>query len=578
MKVYTYVRIDIETGKTIEEESFEYSGPVALCWGDDDPADPDDLDMGFDSGMPGDFEFYSRAESPQYDPATAHRSDPQAMADYYAQARNQNFLDRYGWKDLALAPMRGIAGNLVSAISKGIKTEKEMRDNYPEMASYFDQVYGSDWGLAFQRDPGSYGNEPRLSGESLTQGIAADSGTGETKLSDDPEVDGYFKRYPDAEAAFQAAKKANPKWTREAWAKANYQERLKTDPSATWGPYKPGEEGGKVHEAPTSQSPTADEYYNRYNPQGGAGYQSGYIDNTGKYVSAGYGQSGGASALVNPTTGAPGIGNLPQGPMDEVRINQLMKSVQGADAGLTLGVNINYGDASISPEQRAADEAKIASAIQNNQETGGQADNPYSGINDNIWNMYNRGYGDITQGRDLGLQDIQNALAAGRGDIERGVATGRGDLEKYFDIGTGYYQPYREAGTNALSTLQTMMTAGPGQFTESPGYQFRLGEGTKAMERAASARGGTGALFDPRLYKELGEYGQGMASDEYQKFIDRYYQSLTPYQQMVQGLACPPLEHRLTWHRQPEQTFQTWHFRGANLWPICQSGREDKTP
>ncbi|KKM70513.1 hypothetical protein LCGC14_1439950 [marine sediment metagenome] len=48
MKIYNYVRFDMDTGKTIEEDSFEYSGPVGLCqqdsgWGEpetgiDDPA------------------------------------------------------------------------------------------------------------------------------------------------------------------------------------------------------------------------------------------------------------------------------------------------------------------------------------------------------------------------------------------------------------------------------------------------------------------------------------------------------------------------------------------------------------
>jgi len=31
MKIYTKITIDIDTGKTVEEESFEYSGPVASC-------------------------------------------------------------------------------------------------------------------------------------------------------------------------------------------------------------------------------------------------------------------------------------------------------------------------------------------------------------------------------------------------------------------------------------------------------------------------------------------------------------------------------------------------------------------
>ena len=45
MKIYTKITIDMETGKTIEEEFYEYSGPVALCYGPGEgggPAGPAD--------------------------------------------------------------------------------------------------------------------------------------------------------------------------------------------------------------------------------------------------------------------------------------------------------------------------------------------------------------------------------------------------------------------------------------------------------------------------------------------------------------------------------------------------------
>ena len=163
----------------------------------------------------------------------------------------------------------------------------------------------------------------------------------------------------------------------------------------------------------------------------------------------------------------------------------------------------------------------------------------FSDLNTNLYDMYNRGYSDISSARDLGLADIQNAVKQGRGDITSYYDKGRGDVMDMYQTAEGYYEPYRGAGTRALETLEGMMAGGPGDFYESPGYQFRMNEGIKAMERAASARGGTGALSNPRLYKELQEYGQGMATDEYDKFINRYYQSLTPYQQMVQGVGLP---------------------------------------
>jgi len=71
-----------------------------------------------------------------------------------------------------------------------------------------------------------------------------------------------------------------------------------------------------------------------------------------------------------------------------------------------------------------------------------------------------------------------------------------------------------------------LLQAGPGEFEESPGYQFRLAEGRKAIERAASAGG---RLASGRTIKEALRYSQEYASNEYDKFLARYYQKLEPY-------------------------------------------------
>ena len=60
MKIYTKIRIDIDTLEVVEEDSYEYSGPIVLCWGDPGDADEggnygtggggDDSDDSFDYG------------------------------------------------------------------------------------------------------------------------------------------------------------------------------------------------------------------------------------------------------------------------------------------------------------------------------------------------------------------------------------------------------------------------------------------------------------------------------------------------------------------------------------------------
>jgi hypothetical protein len=66
----------------------------------------------------------------------------------------------------------------------------------------------------------------------------------------------------------------------------------------------------------------------------------------------------------------------------------------------------------------------------------------------------------------------------------------------------------------------------PGQFQapsleaalNNPGYQFRLQEGQKALERSASSRG---TLLTTGTLKDLTQYGQDMATQEYDKVYNR---------------------------------------------------------
>jgi len=91
-------------------------------------------------------------------------------------------------------------------------------------------------------------------------------------------------------------------------------------------------------------------------------------------------------------------------------------------------------------------------------------------------------------------------------------------------------EPWQQAGTEALNAWREKVMAGPGEFTESEGYKFTLGEGEKAIKRGASTSAGfgTGAMG-----KSLIRYGQGLASNEYDKFQDRYLKSLVPFQSLA---------------------------------------------
>jgi len=111
-----------------------------------------------------------------------------------------------------------------------------------------------------------------------------------------------------------------------------------------------------------------------------------------------------------------------------------------------------------------------------------------------------------------------------------------GELRRQYDVTTGELAPWREAGVKGLATYEKMVEAGPGEFETSPGYQFRLGEGLKAIEQSAAARG---KQLSGQTSKALTEYAQGVATGEYDSFLQRYYQSLLPYQDLsAQGLGA----------------------------------------
>ena len=69
-------------------------------------------------------------------------------------------------------------------------------------------------------------------------------------------------------------------------------------------------------------------------------------------------------------------------------------------------------------------------------------------------------------------------------------------------------------------------TIAPIDFETSPGYEFRLGEGQKSIEKSAAARG---SQLSGQTMKALSEYSQNVASNEYDKFLNQYYQSLSPF-------------------------------------------------
>ena len=99
-------------------------------------------------------------------------------------------------------------------------------------------------------------------------------------------------------------------------------------------------------------------------------------------------------------------------------------------------------------------------------------------------------------------------------------------------------KPWLQAGETALNKLVPLATNytpfGMDQFQQDPGYQFRLSEGLKALDRQAAARGG---LISGAALKAAGRYGQDYASGEYQNAFNRYQTERAAQLQPLQSLA-----------------------------------------
>ena len=109
--------------------------------------------------------------------------------------------------------------------------------------------------------------------------------------------------------------------------------------------------------------------------------------------------------------------------------------------------------------------------------------------------------------------------------------------ERMFERQVELQEPFRQAGIGALNKLIPLTDYtkfGMDQFTQDPGYAFRLSEGMKGLERTAAARGG---LLSGATLKGAQRFGQDLASQEYQNAFNRYQTERAAQLNPLQSLA-----------------------------------------
>jgi len=114
-----------------------------------------------------------------------------------------------------------------------------------------------------------------------------------------------------------------------------------------------------------------------------------------------------------------------------------------------------------------------------------------------------------------GAVSSANAAAAEKESAEKAIDFQR----EMFNKQQANQQPWLDAGRTTLADLMAQMKSGAfnvdaESLANDPGYQFRMAEGQKALERSAAARGG---LNSGGFMKSLTRYGQGVASDEFMR-------------------------------------------------------------
>jgi hypothetical protein len=114
--------------------------------------------------------------------------------------------------------------------------------------------------------------------------------------------------------------------------------------------------------------------------------------------------------------------------------------------------------------------------------------------------------------------------AANRASKRQAAAAGDANALQYkmFQEQRADQEPWRKAGVDALSGLGNadfQRDFSAADMQKDPGYEFRMAEGQKALERSAAARGG---LNSGAQMKALSRYGQDFASNEYTNTYNRF--------------------------------------------------------
>jgi len=124
----------------------------------------------------------------------------------------------------------------------------------------------------------------------------------------------------------------------------------------------------------------------------------------------------------------------------------------------------------------------------------------------------------------------EDAARAAAEAYQQGIKSSEELQREMFYMSRGDLEPWREAGKNALTQLTGKVEEGPGEYEASDYQNWLVGEGVKALDRSAAARG---RLHSGAHEKAITQFGQNISGAGRRNWLDEYYASLRPLQSMA---------------------------------------------
>ena len=158
---------------------------------------------------------------------------------------------------------------------------------------------------------------------------------------------------------------------------------------------------------------------------------------------------------------------------------------------------------------------------------------------------YQQAAGSVNQAVQNANPIISGAAGAAGAGVSNAAANAGQQVTTEAGAANQYLNPFVTNGSDASNQLHNLTSAGfafnPSDLQNDPGYQFRLAQGSQAVQRSAAMNG---TLGSGGALASLNAYGQGLAGEEYQNAFNRALatyntnvNSLLPQVQMGLGAA-----------------------------------------